>query len=785
MPPPHDMLAARRGSLAAVSDAPSSPRDFSPSGQHPNQRGYQNQNQQWNRVSPVVSHPSPQSVPGQPILPGLAAADNQAQTQEQFEKEIEEQKLIMRQTRELAIKRRQEQEAKEEAAKQERIRLKLEAMGPAPDKKKDKKEISKEDKAVPTQIQSRIVNEVIPPKVGPSGELEAKKSKTELQNPSAEGKLTDRLPNIDTRPNGLHKGRASMAGQQDNSSWQNNAGATGDRSQPWVPPAAQQSSTRNVWGPPPSNDRPLGNGTFNPELSRLPDSQPFSSRPGPIGPPRGDASYQQGRRPAPIGPPPRQSAASDEQKQRVAAAGWSNLGEKLAREEAEARKQQEIELAHRRELEAQGLLPEEPQPVYKDTWRKVTLNEDGTRSKVHQSTTNKYDSAGQWKSIEENTRTVFDERRPLNAERYDQPQPYFNDAWKAPGVGPSPLVRGSRFFPNNNKDVRLEDSNEYSFDRPGSPSPPPPTTAEHPAYDGDTVHPHVSLPRPPPVVKLPPMLAPIAPPKPASFAAAVSAPAPASQSTPQGRHTQDVRNESSQSHNWQDRISSLLGRKNSPPKHNSFAVDSSSKYALELPTSQPLATVSLPSSVSGDLVPDNGSVISKPAAEECFEEQEMGSLPTIKFPAQAPPNLWQPVAISKVRPAQDKEMGRLAWVSAEAYTFEKTFTETIEAKNRRPAINILLPGQTIKAIVEFKHQKRNGHKPYRGNAGTPRSASSTHRGRGGRDPSSTHPSSGVDSASASSSNTRGGHRGGRGGNRGNSGSGRGYDWPRHPAPIQG
>lgn len=47
---------------------------------------------------------------------------------------LEAQKKIMRQARDLAIQRRQGEEAREEAARKERIRVKLEALGPAPTK---------------------------------------------------------------------------------------------------------------------------------------------------------------------------------------------------------------------------------------------------------------------------------------------------------------------------------------------------------------------------------------------------------------------------------------------------------------------------------------------------------------------------------------------------------------------------------------------------------------------------------------------------------------------------
>ena len=61
--------------------------------------------------------------------------------------------------------------------------------------------------------------------------------------------------------------------------------------------------------------------------------------------------------------------------------------------------------------------------------------------------------------------------------------------------------RGSRFFPTKDNQNIGKDSS-----RPGSLSPPPPTMEGHPAYEGDVMHPHVSLPKPHPIVKLPPAM---------------------------------------------------------------------------------------------------------------------------------------------------------------------------------------------------------------------------------------------------------------------------------------
>jgi hypothetical protein len=814
MPPPHEMLNTRRGSLAAVSDAPSSPRNFSPSGQHPNQRGYQNQQWQQSRASPVISHPSPQSVHNQTLPLASVSTENQNQpTSAVLEDPIEAQKKIMRQTRELAIKRRQEEEAREEAARKERIRIKLEAMGPPPETKKNKKDTPKEEKSVPTQIQTRGPGDTVSAQSQPSvpeirGDSKMKSSEQveELASSMSTVDTEKRPPNQDFRPNGVHHGgnapstAAIQHAAQDprpSQSWQNNQAPTSDTFHSWGAAPAQQPMSRNVWGPP-SNDRTLGNGTFNPELSRLPEIHP-SSNPGPIGPPnRGHGQYQQGHgrepynsRPAPIGPPNRQQGLSrqDQQRGAVANSGWGSLPERLAQEDAQLHQQQELELARRRELQEAGLAPEIPQPIIKDTWRQVSLNDDGTRSKIQASSTTINDVSSQgnssWKAYPEKgpeeatTRAIFEEqenvrRHPLDSMGNQSQQ--FNETWRsASNMNASPPVRGSRFFPVN-RDVRLEDSNA-SFDRPGSPSPPPPTMAGHPAYDGDSAHPHVSLPRPTAVVRLPPVvLAPIGPPKSASFATAVTAPpAPPTNgnSAYSGRQDYIARNPSSyqdvrisQEHppsNWQERINSLVGRRNSPPKPQDLAVDSSSKHALELPMSQMAATVSLPSSVSGDLSIEDGAVVSKPAAEECFEEQEMGSLPVIKVPAQAPPTAWTLAA------NQPKTLPKKFVVS------HVTTVEPISFFSNGNTITIMFPGQEeLKSVtIPASHQRSN---PRRGGSrgGTPRHTSSTHpRGGRGRDTSSGFPSPSLDNASVSpspNSSSRGGHRGGRG---------YGSNWNRH------
>ncbi|TVY18651.1 hypothetical protein LARI1_G002869 [Lachnellula arida] len=837
MAPPHEMLNIRRGSLAAVSDAPSSPRNFSPSDQpHPHpppqqqgQRGYQNQSWQT-RGSPVISHTSPQSVHNQavPSASTSASVDGQSAPTSVIPSEdqvFEEQKKQMKQKRELAIKRRQEEEAREEAARKERIRIKLEAMGPLPDSKKNKKDTPKDEKAVPTQIQSRgetnslstaikaeVAEGATEPTVNVPGSVHESTSTT--IKAALDSKPSEK-PSPNHRPNGIDQGEQGLSAQstaavqqnphQNRTSqpWQSNSVSNSERYN-WAPPPTQQSSS-SVWGPPPTNNRALGNGAFNPELGRLPDMQ-SSSRPGPIGPPnsaRGNYQFSQGHggeysrsRPAPIGPPNRLQVGSTEDNRYSARnSPWANAAAIIEADDKAYYEKAKKEAARRKELEDRGEAPENIQPIYKESWVEATILQNGDRVLTGKTKNGVLDQSGvltgkiqnavldpsaqadsAWRQnharapeVQEDQNTAHHQLDAVG----NAPQHHLNDSWKpARGHnGPSQATRGSRFFPA--QDVRLEEQN-MSFDRPGSPSPPPPTMPGHPVYDGDSSHPHVSLPRPQKpdvVVKLPPpALAPIGPPKPVSFAAAVSAPAaPATNHASSLAAQQNYSNRAVSSHQdarrvpdsssggWQDRINTLIGRKHDAPKLHAFAVDSSSKNALELPPSQLAATVSLPSLSSGMLALDDDPIISKPAAEECFEEQEMGSLPVIKVPASAPAAAWI------LAPQQPKSLPKKFLASQVTSAEPIVFLET--AMNNRTTINVKMTADDEAKIVSFTRQRSN---PRRGGArgGVSRNSPSTHpRGGRGRDSSrgfqSSNPENGPTTSSPKSFN-RGGHRGGRG-----------------------
>lgn len=822
MPPPHEMLSARRGSLAAVSDAPSSPRNVSTCDQHfppqQHQRSYQNQNQPWqSRGSPVVSHPSPRSTYGQ-MAPASGDLYMHGQGPPQDtpmgsapEKDVlEEQKNIMRRTRELAIKRRQEAEAKEETERKERIRIKLEAMGPLPERKKVGEEPVRED-SVPTSIQIRNVNPKHSTNVAESSS-DRHAPIPDIANENLNAKhIEGNATNSDLRPNGIFQTNSSaptqpmMPDSRNSQSWQRNSASnySTDRFTSWsaAPPPPQNSS--RIWGPP-TNEKTIGNGTFNPELNRLPemsrqslsDMPHPSNNPGPIGPPganRGNGPYQANRgrdqynsRPPPIGPPsanrvPQPSRSFEEEQRRAIARNvWGGVSDRISQEDVILHKQQDDETERKRELEAAGVVEEVSRPIFEDKWKQVSLNDDGTRNQAKKVSTAFVDGGLSTSALSENM------SRGNARPELSRPQ-YNNNAWPSgPESKSSTTHRESKFFPNNHRDIRFGEINGHAFERSSSPSPPPPTMDGHPAYDSDFARPHVALPPPLPVVRLPPLtiVAPIAPPRPQSFAAAAAAPAvPAISQIPglaarhglvrAGSSSYDIRRgptPSTQTGEWKEKIDQLFGKK-SPPKTHALAVDSFSRRAFDHSTeSHGSATVSLPGSVNENIIEEEEEPLdTKPAAEECFEEQEMGSLPVIKIPGNVPENAFHPAA-------PPRHIPRKFLVSDSTSIDPIQFP--VEKSNNASLLVIMLPGQEKSKTVHLPTPRTQSNSR-RGRGGSRQTSSSQPRsGRGVRDvnngPTSASVSASRDTQSPNPSNNSSRGRGGRGfGNNSN--------WNRHTA----
>ncbi|EMC91867.1 hypothetical protein BAUCODRAFT_39010 [Baudoinia panamericana UAMH 10762] len=184
-------------------------------------------------------------------------------------------------------------------------------------------------------------------------------------------------------------------------------------------------------------------------------------------------------------------------------------------------------------------------------------------------------------------------------------------------------------------------------------SPPPPETAEHPAFTGDYGHPRVKFPQPPPVVKLPPAATQTSP-----YLQQQSLAGPLSGA--HQRHLQawgppGVVRPLVQNNEWQARFNGLFNRTpiqtevppsppGTPPKAQDpvLAVAAASRAVME-ETSAVAATVSLPLSQvktaptkGGFVIDDSDDVTSKPGIDEMFaEERSFGSLPDIRMPRNA------------------------------------------------------------------------------------------------------------------------------------------------------
>jgi hypothetical protein len=504
---------------------------------------------------------------------------------------------------------------------------------------------------------------------------------------------------------------------------------------------------RNVWGAP-NNNRGLGNGTFDPDLGRIPGSSvpepPTAKGPAPIAPPGAGREPPHGRQPqppAPIGSRPSRygqpapdlankwvhSVAENDDKIHAA-----RVAEKTDRE---------------RELAEKGMTLDDTQPSVKDTWRPVNVTNDGTRRPAHPTEPLPSRAGRRWQG----TRDEPSREAPAAAPPTGVIGSGSNSILPQASQGtPSQSRTSSRFFPA--RDVR-GDGSIGSRSRAASPTPPPPTMEGHPAYEGNVAHPHVSLPRPPkpqPIVKLPP---------------ATSASHPQVQSQPQHQtdrrplawatptpykdvvraqppQHQHRRSSESSQQNWQQKFNNLLNAsKHSPPK--SMGVDPASKSALDYTIPQDPATVSLPGGSYTTVADISESNASKPMAEECFDEPEIGSLPFVKLPHIFPDAAWQPAE------APSKPLPRRFVVQASVMD---PFYFPPEVVSGSSIMRIHFPGMADAKTVTISFV------PGRGGRGSRRGHRGGSRGGNKKDAPSSHENSGP------TTNSRGGR--GHGGYRG-------------------
>ncbi|KAJ3571264.1 hypothetical protein NPX13_g5438 [Xylaria arbuscula] len=649
------------------------------------------------------------------------------------------QKEIMKQKREEAIRRRLEEEAREEAAKKARIAEKLKALGPAPERKSAKKDTPSviQRTEIPTALaqRSKAGSDTTPVDTVPSA---ANNSEANLGKPvvidSALKGVTEPMLHVANGPvkpladyeqprMPSSQSIASSQGQPAQSTipWSETPQQQ-DRFQGWT--SSHKNNSRNVWGAP-GNDRSLGNGTFNADIGPLPDSRVpqganIIHRPAPIAPPRppqGSQGEAQPHRLLPIAPPRAQPNP---------ASAWNSY-------DAQA-DDERIRVERLKQREAMS--DKTSGPIFTDTWRSVDLNAEGKRSAggtyVH--------------SHRDPSAELRESDKAASQTEVGRPTP-------APPTGPSAQTRtGSRFFPS--RDVP---SSTQPTQRSKSPTPPPPTADGHPVYDGDATKPHVSLPPLRPRVRLPPSAqptvpGPIAPPTkaaPVSFAAAAAGAAlPNATSRPlepntagrpvsRGRGFNGIPqkpHEIASQENWQSKINNLMGKKStSPAKSMPVGSSSTADDGLDIPMLSP----------SGSDSTEDSAFTTKEMAEECFGEQEMGSLPAVHLPGDTPEAAWQ-----TVQPNWLPAPTELRVYPAGCEPFKFSF-DYVQGKS---VIRISTPGMPdVKTVPAPMFNSRSSSNPRRGGsrAGSSRHPTRPSR-RGGRD-STDH--TGDHSTTSSSSRT--------------------------------
>ncbi|KAL2853441.1 hypothetical protein BJY01DRAFT_206647 [Aspergillus pseudoustus] len=612
------------------------------------------------------------------------------------------QERIMKEKRLEARQRRLEQEKEEEAAKRERIRQKLEALGPAPDKKMKHKE-SPETRAATTTT-GPAQSPPKPPVPEPTGapkqygmmkvhhpdtvkKLERERSQDKpatlastrrASSPARNPKGDSPTANGFQPPPHEHPqvgDRISEQQQPDEQSaqWRGNLNVSNTYSH-WTANsklvAGPSGPLTNPWKPL-SNDKTLGNGIFDQSLGNFPardlglrnhlgldqpplppSSQPFpttSSRSAqesttisPLpSPETRHASYDPLSpisRPGPIGPP-RAQPPNWQHEARTAA--WNEFHAVATKREAEENEKLRNEMAAR---DTQPSL----QVTFNETWRQVRTG----------------DLAGQRQVVGVSRTTDGNSSISNPLPGLEHPGP----------VGPLPFteahtrpIRSSRFFPQATEQRKPAYEEDFYVQ---SPSPPPPEeVSTHPVYFGDSNRPLVHLPQPKPIVKLPPKI--VAPPAPPPTFASMVASRPAA----------------SNASSWQEKINTLFGKKSTVlEKKNSLAVSSASKEPLDVQLHIAAVSVSLP--YKGEAQAGDGELTAKQVeeVEAMFEDREIGSLPVIRVPSMAPPAAWRAAP-----PPSQARLRQKTLKSKDVYSVEPSFYDK-DVSSPITRISIKFPG---------------------------------------------------------------------------------------------
>jgi hypothetical protein len=703
--------------------------------------------------------------------------DGTASSALSIEEEREKQKKLMQEKREAAIRRRQEEEAREEAERRERIRKKMEALGmplektPSQDKteKVEKKEPEAPKQAdtpsvpvlnaspekapaaepvVPSEEAPRPEAHVSPVKqLSPRKEKSAEPSLSFTQNPTpitrpAHKSLSSpQLPGLQQHsPNGPTRSpyqQSSLQGMNSSSFSSPSdqkaqparlpslSGGDSFSTTPWGSASMTSHTAPALWGPPPSNNRHIGNGTFDAGYSSIspssrpqPQSAPFtapfnrpypsrvspkafgqpaSAQPGPMDQQFGPLSSLDSRipestgasalagasplpeparlaYPTPIAPP--QKAAPRQQPLRDTSA-WTNFSNsaQAARDDAQTAARVQNERAK----------PSSPQQsqhtgnnwtvteTFRQTKPRWLEEETPTRTAAKIPGPHRAGAIGAARPGPHRThqlvpgphRTNQVAQAPLSpiAQQSMHHPPPPSSELHMPGEGIVRLPTGpssfSRTFDspgNAPTGVRLPPRTAYASNTQPPPLPvqpstpgaapqqsrffpsalyggsPPPEEADHPVFGGDSRHPHVNLPAPRPMVRLPP-----------------SAAADREQSSPvtmpRSVHSYNVgARPLVQTQDWQARFNGLFGKAQvlttippSPPKTPpktqapAPAVAPVSRTSSDFVIAQSATTVSLPRSASP--VSTYTKIVSKPGVDDIFDgELSFGSTPRVFLP---------------------------------------------------------------------------------------------------------------------------------------------------------
>jgi hypothetical protein len=547
----------RRGSHATASDSVGS-QDMAPppaptAAYRP--QGFANVQQMPRPPPSFNADQAPANVP-----PPAAAAD--------LEAERALQKQLMREKRELAIKRRQEEEARLEAEKKERIRLKLEAMGPPPEKGKPQEPPSaKQDAPVSTRTSTQPTQplpkppipeasgpptqygmmklhppdvtrvpasidqhpEMVPPVPAPSGvagppsepALNAPNPSSTITNgvrPSPEPPLTkmSREAPLDDRL--VPSSKASSMASESRSPWPS---ARVDHRPP----------PTNVWGPP-TNNKTLGNGIFDQSLTGFPPRE-FGAREPPWKNGRLAAERSPQLMPAAPHVPMDRTASFPPSEQSPLAAN-SEIDSVLPQSRPAPIGPPQAPQASQRWQASPNLGPTAATVAAWNNFSAVVAQDDRAENEraQHELAIRREEEARTgvrrapqyaftetWKQME--TGDLAGQRQVMGvAPSNFNPSMLTGTQFGAVGalpvtdLGPKPVnslpLRSSRFFPHPTDSTPGQNRRAvtYSHPEPSADSPPPPPAEEfgspHPAYDGDFRNPIVQLPPEKPVVKLPP-----------------------------------------------------------------------------------------------------------------------------------------------------------------------------------------------------------------------------------------------------------------------------------------